>query len=616
LCLRRPVLKEQESIMRAETEQMIPKVGFKDQMRFARHYWLRHKWRGLKALAFMTISVGVDIFYPLFSGRLVDAVSDLDPGVDGSLRLVLIAFASLAVLQLTHSWAWALATWQWNKFAVRNLYEILTDAMYKVQRFSTDWHVNSFAGATVRKITRGMWAFDVFDDTIFMGLYPATIIGVGMTAMLIIQLPSVGWVILPIVILFISVSIFLSVKVTMPRFRKSAEMDTAVGANLADVMTAISTVKSFAGEMREDRNFANVVDQWKQRTQNAWLTAVVVDLIRSQIRFLMMAGMTGSVIWLWYQGKASAGDVTVAITASFIIGGYLREIGRQITELMKSSSEMADVVGFWLHDNDVKDVDGAKMLEVCRDGVGSTISFDKVGFKYEQGARPIYASLSVEIKAGEKVALVGASGSGKSTFVKLIQRLYDIQSGAIRIDGQEIAKVTQESLRRAVALVPQDPVLFHRSLAENIAYGKPDATIDEIRLAAQEAYAAEFIEGLPLGYQTLVGERGVKLSGGERQRVAIARALLSEAPVLILDEATSSLDSVSEHYIQKALERLMVGRTTITIAHRLATIQKADRILVFDKGEIVEQGTHAQLLDNPQSIYRRLYEIQALDLVG
>ncbi|MDY0029348.1 MAG: ABC transporter ATP-binding protein [Pseudobdellovibrionaceae bacterium] len=602
--------------MRAETEQMIPKVGFKDQMRFARHYWLRHKWRGLKALAFMTISVGVDIFYPLFSGRLVDAVSDLDPGVDGSLRLVLIAFASLAVLQLTHSWAWALATWQWNKFAVRNLYEILTDAMYKVQRFSTDWHVNSFAGATVRKITRGMWAFDVFDDTIFMGLYPATIIGVGMTAMLIIQLPSVGWVILPIVILFISVSIFLSVKVTMPRFRKSAEMDTAVGANLADVMTAISTVKSFAGEMREDRNFANVVDQWKQRTQNAWLTAVVVDLIRSQIRFLMMAGMTGSVIWLWYQGKASAGDVTVAITASFIIGGYLREIGRQITELMKSSSEMADVVGFWLHDNDVKDVDGAKMLEVCRDGVGSTISFDKVGFKYEQGARPIYASLSVEIKAGEKVALVGASGSGKSTFVKLIQRLYDIQSGAIRIDGQEIAKVTQESLRRAVALVPQDPVLFHRSLAENIAYGKPDATIDEIRLAAQEAYAAEFIEGLPLGYQTLVGERGVKLSGGERQRVAIARALLSEAPVLILDEATSSLDSVSEHYIQKALERLMVGRTTITIAHRLATIQKADRILVFDKGEIVEQGTHAQLLDNPQSIYRRLYEIQALDLVG
>ena len=602
--------------MRAETDQMSPKIGFKDQMQFARHYWLRHKWRGLKAFAFMTVSVGVDVFYPLFSGRLVDAVSDLDPTAEGSLKMVLIAFGSLAVLQLTHSWAWALATWQWNKFAVRNLYEILTDAMYKVQRFSTDWHVNSFAGATVRKITRGMWAFDVFDDTIFMGLYPATIIGVGMTTMLIIQLPTVGWVILPIVILFIAVSIYLSVKVTMPRFRKSAEMDTAVGANLADVMTAISTVKSFAGETREDRNFAGVVDQWKHRTQNAWLTAVAVDWVRSQIRFLMMAGMTGSVIWLWYQGKASAGDVTVAITASFIIGGYLREIGRQITELMKSSSEMADVIGFWLHDNDVKDIDGAKTLEVRRDGVGSTIIFDKVGFKYEQGARPIYTSLSVEIRAGEKVALVGASGSGKSTFVKLIQRLYDIQSGAILIDGQEISGVTQESLRRAVALVPQDPVLFHRSLAENIAYGRPDATIDEIRMAAQEAYAAEFIEGLPLGYQTLVGERGVKLSGGERQRVAIARALLSEAPVLILDEATSSLDSVSEHYIQKALERLMVGRTTITIAHRLATIQKADRILVFDKGEIVEQGTHTELLDNPQSIYRRLYEIQALDLVG
>ncbi|HOO51324.1 MAG TPA: ABC transporter ATP-binding protein, partial [Alphaproteobacteria bacterium] len=406
--------------MRAENEQMSPKIGFKDQMRFARHYWLRHKWRGLKAFAFMTVSVGVDVFYPLFSGRLVDAVSELDPTAEGSIKLVLIAFGALAALQLTHSWAWALATWQWNKFAVRNLYEILTDAMYKVQRFSTDWHVNSFAGATVRKITRGMWAFDVFDDTIFMGLYPATIIGVGMTLMLIVNLPSVGWVILPIVILFIAMSIYLSVKVIMPRFHKSAEMDTAVGANLADVMTAISTVKSFSGESREDRQFAGVVGQWKQRTQNAWLTGVVVDLIRSNIRFLMMASMTGTVIWLWSQGKASAGDVTMAITAFFIIGGYLREIGRQIAELMKSSSEMADVIGFWLHDNDVKDVDGAKTLEVHRDGVGSAISFDKVGFKYEQGARPIYTSLSVEIKAGEKVALVGASGSGKSTLMNLI----------------------------------------------------------------------------------------------------------------------------------------------------------------------------------------------------
>jgi len=190
---------------------------------------------------------------------------------------------------------------------------------------------------------------------------------------------------------------------------------------------------------------------------------------------------------------------------------------------MKAASEISDVVGFWMREDDILDVPDAVPLKIATGQKGAAITFDQVGFRYKQGDRPIYQSLSVDIKAGEKVALVGASGSGKSTFVKLIQRLYDIQSGEIRIDGLNIATVTQESLRQAIALVPQDPVLFHRSLAENIAYGKPDTTIDQVRGAAREAYAAEFIEGLSLGYQTLVGERGVKLSGGERQRVAIAR---------------------------------------------------------------------------------------------
>ena len=228
---------------------------------------------------------------------------------------------------------------------------------------------------------------------------------------------------------------------------------------------------------------------------------------------------------------------------------------------------------------------------------------------------PLYKDFSIHIRSGEKVALVGHSGSGKSTFVKLLQRLHDIQGGEIRVDDQNIADVTQSSLRQTIALVPQDPILFHRTLADNIAYAKPDASEDEIIAASKKAYAHEFIKALPQGYETLVGERGIKLSGGERQRVAIARAILSDAPILILDEATSSLDSISEHYIQMALKELMKGRTTITIAHRLSTIKDVDRILVFDQGHVVEQGTHAELLENPNSHYKELYEMQVLGLI-
>ena len=221
--------------------------------------------------------------------------------------------------------------------------------------------------------------------------------------------------------------------------------------------------------------------------------------------------------------------------------------------------------------------------------------FEDVTFHYGGHRAPLYDGLSVDIRAGERVGLVGRSGSGKTTFVKLVQRLYDVNGGRILIDGQDIAEATQHSLRSQIAIVQQEPILFHRSLAENIAYGRPGASMAAIEQAARLANAHDFILRLPKGYGTLVGERGVKLSGGERQRVALARAFLADAPVLILDEATSSLDSESEALIQQAMERLMKGRTSIVIAHRLSTVRSLDRILVFDRGEIVEQGTHAAL---------------------
>jgi ATP-binding cassette subfamily B protein len=212
------------------------------------------------------------------------------------------------------------------------------------------------------------------------------------------------------------------------------------------------------------------------------------------------------------------------------------------------------------------------------------------------------------------VGLVGHSGSGKTTFIKLIQRLYDINEGSITIDGQDISQVQQASLRGQIAIVQQEPLLFHRSLAENIAYARPGATRAQIEAAARQASAHEFISGLPKGYETLVGERGVKLSGGERQRVAIARAFLADAPILIFDEATSSLDSESEMLIQQAMERLMVGRTTLVVAHRLSTVRALDRLLVLDRGKVVEEGSHEKLIRLQGGLYRRLFERQALEL--
>ncbi len=258
----------------------------------------------------------------------------------------------------------------------------------------------------------------------------------------------------------------------------------------------------------------------------------------------------------------------------------------------------------------IDDRPGAKPIQITN----GKIEFDNVTFHYGAHRLPLYDRFSVTIRAGERVGLVGHSGSGKSTFVKLIQRLHDVQSGQIRIDGQDIADVRQASLRQQIAIVQQEPILFHRTLAENIAYARPGATQAEVEEAARQASAHEFITNLPKGYSTLVGERGVKLSGGERQRVAIARAFLADAPVLILDEATSSLDSELEMLIQQAMERLMLGRTTLVIAHRLSTVRSLDRLLVFDHGRIAEEGNHEALIGLKGGIYRGLFELQAMEL--
>ncbi|MBV8653055.1 MAG: ABC transporter ATP-binding protein, partial [Alphaproteobacteria bacterium] len=365
-------------------------------------------------------------------------------------------------------------------------------------------------------------------------------------------------------------------------------------------------------EAREDVRLAALLAKWRRRMGLTWRRDTNGGTAQLATLQLLRVVIIGLALWLWSAGRATAGDVTYVLTTYFVLSGYLRDVGMHIRNLRRSVNELEEVVAIEDEPLGVADREDAVPIRID----AGRVVFERVRFHYAGHTALLFEDFSLAIAAGERVGLVGPSGSGKTSFVKLVQRLYDVTSGRVLIDGQDVALATQSSLRRQIAIVPQEPVLFHRSLAENIAYGRPGATPAEIERAAALANAAGFIERLPKGYATLVGERGVKLSGGERQRVALARAFLADAPVLILDEATSSLDSESEALIQEAMARLMVGRTTIVIAHRLSTVRALDRILVFERGRIVEEGDHERLIRRENGLYRMLFDHQAMGLVG
>ncbi len=575
---------------------------------FVFRHWL-HQPVGVATVAGGLLGATVaDLFMPLFSGHLVDAVTSgaSDPA---ARRAALAAFGAIVALGLISMTLRLVGMHAIVPFTLRLMSDLSRDAFMRVQRFSTDWHANSFAGSTVRKITRGMWAVDLLNDTILMALLPSLAVLLGSMILLGLHWPSLGLVIAVGALVYVSMTVVFSTRYIAPAARVSNAWDTKVGGTLADALTCNAVVKSFGAEAREDARLARVIARWRTRVRRTWLRYNYTSTAQLAVLLCVRSAVVGGALLLWIAGRASPGDVTYVLTSYYIIHAYLRDVGMHINNLQRSVNDMEELVA--VHDEaiGIADVAGASPINVH----GGRIVFEEVTFHYGGHPVPLYDGLSVDIRAGERVGLVGRSGSGKTTFVKLVQRLYDVSGGRILIDDQDIAKATQHSLRSQIAIVQQDPILFHRSLAENIAYGRPGASMAAIEQAARLANAHEFILRLPKGYGTLVGERGVKLSGGERQRVALARAFLADAPILILDEATSSLDSESEALIQQAMERLMKGRTSIVIAHRLSTVRSLDRILVFDRGEIVEQGTHASLAKRPGGIYRGLFERQATE---
>jgi ATP-binding cassette subfamily B protein len=576
---------------------------------FVFRHWLKQPRRTLAIVAGLLGATVADLFMPVFSGHLIDALTR-GPSDSEARHAALVALGGIVVLGAASIVLRLSGLQVIVPFTLKIMSDVAQDAFLRVQRFSTDWHANSFAGSTVRKVTRGMWALDLLNDTILLALLPSLVVLIGSMILLGVHWASLGTVIALGALGYVTTTVLFSTRYIAPAARVSNAWDTKVGGTLADALTCNAVVKSFGAEAREDARLARVIKRWGARVRRTWFRYNYTAMVQLSLLLCLRGSVIGGSVLLWMYGHASPGDVTYVLTSYYVIHAYLRDVGMHINNLQRSVNDMEELVA--IHDEPIGIADAADARPIAIEG--GKIVFDDVTFHYGGHRAPLYDGLSLTIRAGERVGLVGRSGSGKTTFVKLVQRLYDVTDGCVLIDGQDIAKATQQSLRSQIAIVQQEPILFHRTLAENIAYGRPGASLEAIEQAARLANAHDFILRLPKGYGTLVGERGVKLSGGERQRVALARAFLADAPVLILDEATSSLDSESEALIQQAMERLMKGRTSIVIAHRLSTVRSLDRILVFDRGEIVEQGTHAVLAGKPGGIYRGLFERQVVEL--
>ena len=574
-------------------------------------HWRRHLRLVVQVVLAIVVSTGADVVLPLLSGDLVTDVAR--PASDPAMRhAVIVVLAGMTALGALAVAARRVAFLSITALTVNNMTAIARDAFWRVQRFSTDWHANSFAGSIVRRVTRGMWAVDLLNDTLLVLLLPGVLVLVFATAILLLRFPDMGVLLGALSVAYIMLSSTLQLRYVSPSARLSNRWDSRVSGTLSDAISCNPVVKAFGAETREDAILAGTLERWAKRTRRTWVRGTTSGNAQGVALLVLRTLVVADALHLWWTGVAGPGDLAYVLTTIFLVQGYLRDMGQHISNIQRSVNEAEELVGLQSEPLGVEDRPGAGILRVSR----GAIDFEHVVFRYGSQGTRLFDRLDVHIAPGERVGLVGPSGSGKTTFVKLLQRLYDVDDGRILVDGIDIASVRQASLRREIAIVQQEPILFHRSLAENIAYARPGARPDEVMEAARLANASEFIERLPRGYATLVGERGVKLSGGERQRVAIARAFLSNARVLVLDEATSSLDSESEALIQEAMGRLMQGRTVIVVAHRLSTVRMLDRILVFRHGRVVEDGPHAALLSRDGGVYRRLYEHQSLGLVA
>lgn len=478
-------------------------------------------------------------------------------------------------------------------------------AMFEhIQKHSPNYFNERFAGSLANKITDMTTAIESIIQQLFWPIIYSIALSLFGAVFLWFVHPILAGILILWIIVHLSICVMFSKTCDQYEHRHGESRSTLIG-KVVDSLTNNFAVNLFY-RFKHEKN-ALIPFQKEEENTNIFARKYV-EKMRTVTSFfyatICFLGINGFVIYLWLHHQITTGEVAQVFGTMWNIAAVMWAVGGTLPLFFQSFGIAKQAYSVMLDPQDMGDKSDAKELKTRK----GEIVFDNVSFHY--GEKELFSNKYVHIHGGEKIGLVGFTGAGKSTFINLILRFFPLHNGKILIDGQDIANVTLESLRSQIALIPQDPMLFHRTLRENISYGKPEATEAEIIAAAKLAHCDEFISALPAGYEAKVGERGTKLSGGEKQRIAIARAMLMDAPILILDEATSSLDSVTEKYIQDSLEKLMQGRTTIVIAHRLATLSRIDRILVFDKGKIVEEGTHTALM-NMNGLYAKMWKMQA-----
>ena len=564
-----------------------------------------YKHRRNLAIFFAILTLVVTIFVgPLIIAHLLSIIQHNQLHDAKNLWTLIALYGVSELWSSVIGWRLVLyLVWTFETAMQRDLY---AQCFSKLTNQTLFFHSNKFGGSLVSQTNKLVGAVESFWDTIIWSVLPLVISLVGSIIVLSTLLWQYALFLLIFSIVF-SIVVYYGSKPMAKLTKKEAKSSNKLNGQLADVISNILAVKSSGAEATEQKFFTKTVNSWRNSSLDVMRGFLKVSTIYSSINMVIKIGAIAFAVYAAQNNLVSVASVYLIITYTGSVAHELwnmNGIMRNYNRIIGNANDMVEILQTPTTLIDKSD----SKLKVTN----GEISMDKITFTHDEGqGDTLFHDFSLEIKPGEKIGLVGTSGSGKTTLTKLLLRFADIDSGKITIDGQDISEVTQASLRAKIAYVPQEPLLFHRSVRENIAYGRPDATDAEIEEAAKKAGAYDFIVGLKDGFDTMVGERGIKLSGGQRQRVAIARAILKDAPILVLDEATSALDSESEALIQKSLETLMKNRTSIVIAHRLSTIAKLDRIIVLKDGKIVENGSHDELINKKRGVYAKLWARQS-----
>ena len=565
-------------------------IGF-----LARYVWRRFFSHSIVLLAvFGAVSCAVASQWAV--KKLVDVLGSQNPPAYtlwGAVALLLGLVAGDNLL-------WRLAGWVSTYAFVAVGGDIRLDLFNHLSGQGTRYFVERFPGALAGRITAAANAAWTIENSLMWTTVPpgAAVLGS------IFLLGTINWrltAVLLVVVGALGASIGWLAANGRHLHQSFAGHAAHVSGDLTDVVSNIGLVRAFGAANRERERLGTKIREEMQAQRASLRSLERLRLFHAVTVFVVTAGVLVWSVELWRRKQISTGDVVLTTTLGFTVLHASRDFAMALVDMVQQFAKLAEAVQVLGLPHEMQDAPDAKPLVIG----GGSIEFRKVGFSYPNGQQ-VLKGFDLHVPAGEKIGLVGRSGAGKSTIIALLQRLYDPDSGSLSIDGQDISKVTQVSLRSSIAVVQQDISLFHRSLLENLRYGRPDATDGEVYSAVEAARCTEFISRLPQGFDTLVGERGMKLSGGQRQRLAIARAFLMNAPIVLLDEATSSLDTESEQSIQEALSRLFKGRTVIAIAHRLSTLDSFDRIVVLDRGRIIEDGAPRRLLQS-RGAYSRMY---------